>query len=147
MASSQESAKKNPAKPRVAVVSALLRHNERFLILERSQQVGSFQGYWSCVSGYLENGEEPKETAIREVEEEVGIVKDSLTLAGQVGPNVFEKEQVVFEAYWFLFDSSQSQVRIDWEHDQFEWVRREELENYKLVPWFSDLIGRLTGLQ
>lgn len=147
MESSQESAKKNPKKPRVAVVSALLRHNERFLILERSQQVGSFQGYWSCVSGYLENGEEPKETAIREVEEEVGIVKDRLTLAGQVGPNVFEKEKVDFEAYWFLFDSSQSQVRIDWEHDQFEWVRREELENYKLVPWFSDLIGRLTGLQ
>ena len=95
-----------PEKSRKRVVSALLRKDDFFLILERSTQVGSYQGYWSCVSGFVERDEDPLETALREVTEETGISKDSLSLLSQDGPNIAETETLVFESYWFLFDSS-----------------------------------------
>ena len=81
-----------PEKPRKRVVSALLCKNGLFLILERSSQVGSYQGYWSCVSGYVEKEEDPLETALREVTEETGISGDSLSLLTQDGPNLTETE-------------------------------------------------------
>ena len=59
------------------VISCLLKHEQQILILKRSKLVGSFQGYWSCVSGYLEKGEEPLKTAYREVFEETKIMKQS----------------------------------------------------------------------
>jgi len=59
----------HPAKPLKRVVSALLSKDDFLLILERSCQVGSFQGYWSCISGYIEEGEDPLKTALREVGE------------------------------------------------------------------------------
>ena len=133
-----------PEKPRKRVVSSLLCKNGLFLILERSSRVGSYQGYWSCVSGYVEKEEDPLETALREVTEETGISKDSLRLLSQDGPNLTETETLVFESYWFLFDSTDSQVEIDWEHNQFAWVKADELKEYRLVPWFDKLFGQLT---
>ena len=76
--------------------------------------------------------------------EETGISKDSLRLLSQDGPNLTETETLVFESYWFLFDSTDSQVEIDWEHNQFAWVKADELKEYKLVPWFDKLFGQLT---
>ena len=130
-----------PEKSRKRVVSALLRKDDFFLILERSTQVGSYQGYWSCVSGFVERDEDPLETALREVTEETGISKDSLTLLSQNGPNLTETETLVFESYWFLFDSTDSQVEIDWEHDQFAWVKADELKEYRLVPGSTSYSG------
>ena len=60
-------------KPRKRVVSTLLRKDEHFLILQRSSLVGSYQGYWSCISGYMEEEEDPLKTALREVTEETRI--------------------------------------------------------------------------
>ena len=131
-------------KPRKRVVSTLLHNEDRFLILERSSLVGSFQGYWSCISGYVEEGEDPLKTALREVTEETRIEAVSLALRSQYGPNFSEMEDLVFESYWFLFDSAQSKVEIDWEHNQFAWVKPEEIPKYKMVPWFDELLGRLT---
>lgn len=131
-------------KPRKRVVSTLLRKDKRFLILERSSLVGSFQGYWSCISGYVEEEEDPLKTALREVTEETRIEPGSLSLRSQYGPNFSETENLVFESYWFLFESAQSKVEIDWEHNQFAWVKPEEIPKYKMVPWFDELLGRLT---
>lgn len=130
-------------KSRKRVVSTLLRKDERFLILERSSRVGSYQGYWSCISSYLEEGEDPLITAFREVTEETRIEAGSLSLRSQYGPNFTETAKLVFESYWFLFDFDQSKVQIDWEHNQFAWVKPEELPKYKMVPWFDELLGRM----
>lgn len=131
-------------KPRKRVVSTLLRKDKRFLTLERSSLVGSYQGYWSCISGYVEEEEDPLKTALREVTEETRIEAGSLSLRSQYGPNFTETANLVFESYWFLFDSAQSKVQIDWEHNQFAWVMPEEIPKYKIVPWFDELLGRLT---
>lgn len=37
------------------VITAFLRHEGKILLLQRSSEVGSYQGSWAAVSGHLEN--------------------------------------------------------------------------------------------
>ena len=50
------------SRPIKRVATSILLNRDRILILKRSAAVGSFQHYWSGVSGFVEQGEEPLET-------------------------------------------------------------------------------------
>jgi bis(5'-nucleosidyl)-tetraphosphatase len=51
------------------VIVVLRKEQDRFLILEREETKGD----WTFAKGHAEEGETPKETAVRELEEETGI--------------------------------------------------------------------------
>ena len=60
------------------VVTCFLESDGEVLILRRSQQVGSYQGRWAGVSGYVETT--PDEQALVEIEEETGLSRDDVEL-------------------------------------------------------------------
>jgi len=132
------------AKPFTRVVSSFLLHQGKFLILKRSMLVGSFQGYWSCISGYRENEEQPLETALREISEETQKTRSSLTLLKSAGPFYSEIPTVIFESHWFLFESEDKDICLDWEHDQINWIEPAEIKKFKTVPWLENMIKILT---
>ena len=80
--------------------------------------MGSFQGYWSCISGYLEKGEDPLQTAYREVFEETQIKEVPNWKSTYAGPFYPEAEDVIFETHWFLLESNTKEITLDWEHDE-----------------------------
>ena len=129
-----------------AVISCLLKNGDDILILKRSKHVGSFQGYWSCISGYLEKGENPVQTAFREVFEETQIQENQISKHTYAGPFYPETEEVIFEAHWFLLESKTKEITLDWEHDECQWVNRENLPQ-GLVPWLPTLIDHLFAQQ
>src|SRR5207247_7150059 len=59
------------------VVSVVLRNRGRILVVRRSEDVGSFRGRWSAISGYLEGGDDPRHSAVREVRVGSGVVRVS----------------------------------------------------------------------
>ena len=61
------------------VVTCFLRNRGDVLLLRRSQRVGSYQGKWGAVSGYVEGT--PEETAWREIEEETGLRAEVVSTA------------------------------------------------------------------
>ena len=134
----------NPAKSLTKVISSFLLHQGKFLILKRSMLVGSFQGYWSCVSGYREKNEEPLETALREILEETRKIRDCLTLLKSAGPFYSEIPAVIFESHWYLFASEDKEISLDWEHDEFKWIKPAEIGKFKTVPWLENMIKILT---
>ena len=134
----------NPAKPLTRVISAILVHQGKFLILKRSMLVGSFQGYWSCISGYREEDEQPLETALREILEETQKTRTSLTLLKSAGPFYSEIPAVIFESHWFLFESEDKDISLDWEHDEFKWIKPAEIGKFKTVPWLENMIKILS---
>ena len=134
----------NSAKPLSRVISSFLVHQRKFLILKRSMFVGSFQGYWSCISGYREEDEKPLETALREILEETQKTRDSLTLQKSAGPFYSEIPAVIFESHWFLFESEDKDICLDWEHDEFKWIKPAEIGKFKTVPWLESMIKILT---
>ena len=125
------------------VVSCFIEYNKKILILKRSNEVRTYKGKWAGVSGYIEKGEEPLETAFKEIGEEIGLKKSDVKL-------VREGEQVKFidgENEWiihpFLFHSRKSDVAIDWEHSECRWIFPKEIVKYDTVPKLKEAMEAL----
>jgi hypothetical protein len=123
------------------VVTCVLRRKGRILLLKRSQKVGTNRGKWAGVSGFIERGERPEETALREVVEETGIA--TARLEGRGGTLRIRDGTYVWTIHPFLFEVGDEEPRLDWEHTEFAWVEPKELSGYDTVPGFQKVLGTL----
>ena len=118
----------------VEVVTSLLeRHDGRILLLQRSDRVGSFQGRWAGVSGFLEDPT-PVEQAYREILEETGLAREALELRASGGPVLARSGDRVYVVHPFRFRVLAGEVRLDWEHVRSEWVDPAEIRRRSTVP-------------
>jgi 8-oxo-dGTP diphosphatase len=118
----------------VGVVTAMLeRADGHILLLERSAKVGSFQGRWAGVSGYLEDPT-PLDQAYREVREEVGIGREDLELRSSGSPVMARDGAKIFVVHPFRFEVRTTELTLDWEHVRAEWVLPEEIHRRPTVP-------------
>lgn len=120
----------------VHVVTSFLEYQGKILLLCRSGQVGSYQQRWAGVSGYIEKGCTPLQQAYQEIAEEVGLNRSELTLIkeGDLLPVVDEKLGKKWVVHPFHFLLSTSEIKIDWEHSQFKWIKPEEIKEHHTVP-------------
>lgn len=123
------------------VVSAFLRNRGRFLVVRRSERVGSFQGRWSAVSGYIEGREDPRRRAAQEIREETGIRGARFRAAGE--PVITRHENTAFVVHPFLFDAPSRRVRLDWENVEHRWVRPADLKALNTVPRLDAVMERI----
>ena len=123
----------------VPVVTAVLRNGGRILIVRRSEDVGSFRGRWSAISGYVEGREDLKARALREVREETGIRRGRVR--GTAPPVLARDEATLYVVHPFLIDVSSRRVRLDWENVEHRWVRPGELDGYDTVPRLKDVLA------
>ena len=90
-----------------SVVTCILEHNGKILILKRSNKVLTYKGLWGGVAGYVENNENPYETAIKEIKEEAGIEKDNIKLSKEINPiiftDIYDNKKYNWKIYPFLF--------------------------------------------
>lgn len=125
------------------VVNCIVKSGEKFLLLKRSDRVGSFQGKWAAVSGYVEEGESPEITAYRELKEEISLSEPLLLKKGD--PVVTRKGTTAWISYPFLFDvhGGKEDISLDWEHTEYRWVLPQEMGEFETVP---GLLGSLHSL-
>jgi 8-oxo-dGTP pyrophosphatase MutT (NUDIX family) len=116
----------------IEVVTCFLRHKGKILILKRSDLVRTSKGRWAGVSGYVEEGEKPEETARKEIGEETGIKNPMLIRKGE--PFSVKTENGIFCIHPFLFEVDTDEVMIDWEHTEFRWIEPDEIDKYDTVP-------------
>ncbi|MFY9717712.1 MAG: NUDIX domain-containing protein [Thermoplasmata archaeon] len=123
-----------PGLRRVDVVTAFLERSDgKVLLLRRSERVGSFRGRWAGVSGYLEDPTAELQ-AIREIAEETGVAASDLSLE-RTGRFVYaRKGATVYAVHPFRFRTRRSDVRLDWEHTESEWVDPAVFRERSTVP-------------
>ncbi|MBF0123773.1 MAG: NUDIX domain-containing protein [Magnetococcales bacterium] len=124
-------------------ISAFLRHDGRLLLVRRSDRVGSFQGFWSGISGYLEG--DPLIHALQEILEETSIPATDLTLIRQAKPvDIVDHNHVgvVWRIHPFLFElATPDKIKLDWENDELRWILPQELGHYKTVPGLDRILS------
>ncbi|MGD0817184.1 MAG: DUF126 domain-containing protein [Methanomassiliicoccales archaeon] len=123
------------------VTTSILRHGERILILKRSEKVGTNQGKWAGVSGYVEAGESPEQTAPREIREELSI--DKFVLVSKADPIIIRETGHIWTIHPFLFETDNEEVVTDWEHTEHKWVYPSDVKEYDTVPGFDMLLAHL----
>ncbi len=129
----------------VHVVTSFIMYNSRVLILRRSDRVRSMKGKWAGISGYIEKGEMDErgilERAYREIEEETGISRDRLVLARRCGIVYAYEHDTTWVVHPFLFLlKAPTVIRLDWEHDAYEWVESKRLAEYDTVPMLKEAL-------
>jgi len=123
------------------VVTSILRKGRAILLLQRSSGVGSYRGQWAGVSGFIERGEDDEAAARREILEEVGT--EDVLLRCRTEPQRFRDGDTVWVVHPFLFDLRAKEVRIDWEHQKYEWVLPQDIGGYFTVPGLQQVVLKL----
>jgi 8-oxo-dGTP pyrophosphatase MutT (NUDIX family) len=132
------------------VVTCLLEHDGKILLLKRSNLVGTYRGLWGGVAGYVEELEDPYETAVKEIRQEAGIDLDTLELIRKGYPiefsDKYEGRRYDWIVYPFLFHiEDKGLVRIDWEHEEYRWVFPSEVRKLDTVPGLDEVVTQLLG--
>jgi len=123
------------------VVTAILQHKGKILLLKRSGQVGTYQGKWAGVSGYIEDGEGPMEAALREVQEETSALASQLIMVGV--PVLVRGDGRMWSVYPFLFKAAKPDITLDWEHTEYRWLSVKDALQCPLVPGMDKVFQRL----
>lgn len=128
------------------IVTCFLTNNGKFLILKRSNKVKTMRGLWAGISGIIEKNETPFERAKTEIYEEVGINQNQIKLIKEaiemlVSSPQYQNHQ--WRVFPFLFETTNPQIKLNWENSEYKWIFVEELKNYKTVPSLAKVLFSL----
>jgi 8-oxo-dGTP pyrophosphatase MutT (NUDIX family) len=130
------------------VVTCILTNKDKLLILKRSDKVSTYKGLWGGVAGYVEEHEDPYDTAIKEIKEEVGLKKEEVSLIKRCDPFTFtdyyEGKRYDWTIYPFLFRiEKRDKIKIDWEHSKHKWISPSDIEKYDTVPHLKEIVFKI----
>lgn len=121
----------------VHVVTCFIEREGRVALLRRSGRVGTYQGRWAAVSGYVEPGATPRQQAYQEIAEEAGLSPADVELAAEGEPLAVDDATLgriwVIHPYRFRLGAG-AEVRLDWEHSELRWVDPETIPGFETVP-------------
>ena len=127
------------------VTCLLMDDNGKVLILKRSDKVRTYKGLWGGVAGYVEEGEQPYDTALKEIKEEVGLKKEDIILISRGDQvkftDIYEGIRYNWVIHPFLFKiEKKGKLHIDWEHSEYRWISAEDVVRYDTVPHPKQII-------
>lgn len=133
------------------VITAMVVHNDKFLIIRRSENKKRFPGMWTVPGGKLETDDYinlPKDakeywynvlekTLRREVKEEVGLDIDKIEYVTSLATIHQDGSPSLVISCIAEYAGGEVQLRED-EADKYEWVNLEEAKNYELIDGIYD---------
>ena len=126
------------------VVTCFLLSKGKVLILRRSERVGSYQGSWAGVSGYIETSAD--EQALTEIKEETSLDKEDVELIKKGKEIVAEDNKlgVKWVVHPYLFEIKDwDKIKIDWEHKELKWIKPDDLGSYQTVPKLKEALAQV----
>ncbi|QLD85619.1 NUDIX domain-containing protein [Natronomonas halophila] len=116
-----------------AVVTCFLRHGTEVLLVRRGESVGSYPGKWGGVSGFAEGT--PHEAARWEIAEEVDLLT-AVTQVRSADPIPVEDDDrgTRWLVHPYLFDCESTDVTLNEELVDYEWVQPPEILRRETVP-------------
>ncbi|MFP4050439.1 MAG: aconitase X swivel domain-containing protein [Thermoplasmata archaeon] len=122
------------------VVTCFLRKDSKILLLKRGEDVGSYRGKWSAVSGYVET-ESIMDQALIEIEQETGLNADFVN-DGQIVRVRYKNK--IWEVNPFLFDVK-GDIDMNWENVEFKWISPEDIKKMDTVPKLWEAYKNVSG--
>jgi dATP pyrophosphohydrolase len=105
----------------------------RYLILKRKSRY--MFGLWQQISGKIRKGEKAWEAALREIQEETGIVPESL-YSVDIVESFYEVNQncVNIIPVFVAFVSGNPEIKLSREHSEFKWITAREADRFLTFP-------------
>jgi len=122
-------------------VGALIEKNGKYLLIDRINPPFGFAG----IAGHIDEGENPEQALLREVEEESGLKVEGykLLFEEELDWNWCSKDIGIHHWYLFACDVSGETKRDYSEAKSMDWYHPHEIKQLKLEPvweyWFKKL--------
>lgn len=111
------------------VLTGILRDKDFFLVVKRNENDTLYPGAWEFPGGHLEDGETLKDGLKRELEEEIGFVKDFDPIITHYYDDVKENNGELIHDLEIDFiinvDRSSIDVKLSDEHCNYKWVTKD----------------------
>ena len=114
-------------------IGVIIRKGDQVLLMQRQNSHGA--GTWSMPGGHLEYGESPQECAIREAEEEVGVLITDLTFCA-ITNDIFVEEGKHYVTIWMegKYVSGEARVNSAREMSAVGWFSWSALPTPQFLP-------------
>lgn len=127
------------------VMNCVVTYKGKMLLVQRSKELNFYPGYWTGISGFLDDTKGLHEKVREELREELGIAaKDilSITLA-----EVFDQDEPKYKKTWIvhpvLVRVKTDKISLDWEAKKFVWTTTHKAKTMKLLPGFALVLKKI----
>jgi 8-oxo-dGTP diphosphatase len=124
----------------IKAVVGVLRNKSGQILIAKRQDHQFMAGFWELPGGKIENGETNEQAIIRELNEELGIKVEALSLH-QTMQHTYTDRMV--ELYIYNIDQYQN-TPTGIEGQQIAWASAQDLHNYQLLPTMKAFINSIT---
>jgi len=130
------------------VVNCLVRYGDKFLLMQRSENLRLYPGCWNGVSGFLDDKKDLNEKVEEELREELGIQKMDI-LSIRLG-EIFDQEAKEYGKTWIvhpiLVEVSTDKIVTDWEAQKYVWILWDDFKEHELMPGFDRVLEKLSKI-
>ncbi|OGG38408.1 hypothetical protein A3I34_03070 [Candidatus Jorgensenbacteria bacterium RIFCSPLOWO2_02_FULL_45_12] len=128
------------------VINCVLKHNNKFLVVERNKELNFYPGYWNGISGFLDDQRTLAEKVEGEIREELGIPKNKIKRI-RLG-EIFDQDEPKYKKTWIvhpvLVEVKTNKIKLDWEAKNYKWLPLQEIKKLKLLPGFNKVLKKLS---
>jgi len=133
---------------KAAVMMCFVKFKDEILILKRSNKVSAYQGKWNGVGGFIDDEQPIEDKVLEELREEVGIKKE--LIKEMIVREPYKLSDISIDRIWIIFPvlvelKEKPEVRLDWEHTEYKWIRKEEINKYDVVYNLDETLEKVLG--
>ncbi|MCD2503097.1 (deoxy)nucleoside triphosphate pyrophosphohydrolase [Clostridium sp. NSJ-145] len=123
----------------IKVVAAILQNDDKILIAKKKEGK-PLAGFYEFPGGKVEEGENPEDSLVRELMEEMSI---KVTVKDYVGKSIYDYGNgKVIELLGYTAEIIEGDIVLT-DHDEYRWVSLEEVCNYNIAPADIPLISKI----
>lgn len=121
-------------------VGVIVRNGDQILLIKRQNAHGD--GTWSMPGGHLEYGESPQACALRETQEETGVMITDVTFC-TITNDIFEEERKHYVTIWMegRYAAGEARVNSSREMSAVGWFSWDALPTPRFLP-FENLLAQ-----
>jgi 8-oxo-dGTP pyrophosphatase MutT (NUDIX family) len=127
------------------VINCVLKYRDKILVVQRSEDLNFYPGYWTGISGFLDDQKSLAEKVFEELSEEVGLPKAQVARI-RLG-EIFDQEEPKYNKTWIvhpvLVEVKTDKIKLDWEGQNYQWLSLKEVNKLKLLPGFDQVLENL----
>ncbi|MBI4085262.1 MAG: NUDIX domain-containing protein [Candidatus Liptonbacteria bacterium] len=130
------------------VINCVVKYGDKILIVKRSSELRFYPGLWNGLGGFLDDDRGLEEKVREELQEEIGIGSDDIVSIKS--GEIFDADDPEFGKTWIihpiLVEVRTDKVVLDWEAEEYRWIKPEELADFKIADSFKKVVKNFFDL-